>query len=316
MKRELAIILEELRRLKEEGVTVLNVSEETLLKLRERARGFMTSGARGQPDAAQPETTGNPPRSRFETAGSGRLPDFNPGPNVEPGVTPKTAAATEKLPPPPTVKLPTGSKQVQWEALRRQATECPVSIRQLKEGGQLVFGVGNLDADIFMVGEAPGADEEEAGEPFVGKAGELLTGMIRGMGLDRKDVYITNIMSWRPPTGTDTGNRAPNRNEIEFCLPYLRAQIEIVQPKVIVALGNTAVAGLFGPDPKRKLQDVRGEWKEYKDIPTIITYHPSYLVRNGSRAVKRIVWEDLLKVMEKVGLEVSDKQRGYFLPKE
>lgn len=315
MKRELQIIVAELRRLKEEGVTVLNVSVETLEKLRNRAREFVIKAVPASPDSTESDGNRSPPRSRFEAAGSARLPDFNPGPDSVARVTPRTVPAAVKLPPPPKVTLPTGSKQVQWKALRQQATECPASIRQLKEGCHLVFGIGNLDADILFVGEAPGAEEEEAGEPFVGKAGELLTGMIKGMGLSREGVYITNIMNWRPATGTDTGNRAPTREEMEFCLPYLRAQIEIVQPKVIVALGNTAVAGLFGPDPKRKLQDVRGQWKTYHDIPTMITYHPSYLVRNGSKAVKRIVWEDLLQVMEKVGLGISEKQRGYFLPK-
>lgn len=316
MKRELQIILEELRRLKEEGVTVLNVSDGALSQLRERARSLQSRGEKVEaavPGDSQAPVTRAP--SRFETAGSARLPDFNPEPTAARKMTMKSVAAVEDLPPPPKVVLPAGEKQAQWDALREQVTVCPICNKYLKPECKVVFGEGNLDADILFVGEAPGAEEEESGRPFMGKAGELLTGMIRGMGLDREAVYITNVMNWRPPTATDTGNRAPTRDEMEFCLPYLLAQIEIVRPKVLVALGNTAVSGLFGVDAKRKLKDVRGEWKEFKGVPTMITYHPSYLVRNGSRAVKRTVWEDLLKVMEKIGLDVSDKQRGYFLPK-
>ena len=135
------------------------------------------------------------------------------------------------------------------------------------------------------------------------------------MGLTSERVYTTNILKWRPEHNKPYGNRPPTLDEMRFCLPYLKAQIEIIQPKVIVALGNTTVSGLFGHDPERKMAAVRGTWEQFEAIPVIITFHPSYLLRNGTLKTKRIVWEDMLQVMEKCSLEISDQQRGFFLPK-
>lgn len=306
MKRELNIIVDELRRLKEEGVQVINVSEEALVRLRERA------GVRAGPSTAPPvrrvKGTDVSAASR-ELAATLRESGSTPTPAASP------KASGQKLPAPPKVVLPEGDKQVKWEALREQVLACPTCNGQVKPDRKVVFGVGNLDAEIFFIGEAPGADEEIEGEPFVGKAGELLTRMIGAMGLERGDVYIGNIMNWRPAMPTETGNRAPTPEEMAFCLPYLLAQIEIVQPKVLVALGNTAISGLFGADPARKMKDVRGKWKDFQGTPVMMTYHPAYLVRNPARSVKRAVWEDLLQVMEKVGLPITEKQRRFFAPK-
>lgn len=315
MKRELTILVDELRRLKSEGLSFVHVSEDALERLRQRARS-MAPAAGGERVAAPADRDTDPSSARRRAevlmGDAGPLPDFNPSPE-----TPKSPAkpAVPKLPPPPVVQLPAGDKKSRWEALRRMVLECPTCTGNVKPDCQVVFGTGNLDADIFFVGEAPGAEEEIEGEPFVGKAGELLTKMISGMGLERSDVYIANIMNWRPAMPTPTGNRPPTQEEMEFCLPYLLAQLEIVRPKAIVALGNTAVSGLFGADPKRRLRDLRGQWRDFQGIPAMITYHPSYILRNGSIQAKRIVWEDLLRVMEKVGLPISEKQRGYFLPR-
>lgn len=216
------------------------------------------------------------------------------------------------IPPPSNFELPAGDKLTRWEWLRNKVLHCPVCIEHLGAGKKVVFGVGNIDADIFFCGEAPGAEEEIQGEPFVGRAGQLLTKIIQAMGLQRNDVYIGNIMNWRPETNTAFGNRPPTQEEMNFCLPYLCAQLEVVQPEVIVALGNTAVNGLLGPDPKRRLGSIRGKWFEFEKIPLLVTYHPSYILRSGSTYNKRIVWEDMIQVMEKVGLAVSDKQREYF----
>ncbi len=192
--------------------------------------------------------------------------------------------------------------------------ECAAGHRfEVRDGYKIVFGVGNLDADIFFCGEAPGADEEEQGEPFVGKAGQLLDKMIKAMGLEREQVYIGNIMNWRPRLPTRVGNRPPTRDEIEFCLPYLKAQVEVVQPKVIVALGATAAKGLFGATAFRSLREIKGQWKEFEGTPVLATYHPSYLLRNDSKRDKRAAWEDLLKVMERCSLPINERQRGYFL---
>lgn len=217
------------------------------------------------------------------------------------------------LPPAPTVELPDGDKETRWKTLREQVVHCETCTRMVKPGKQVVFGVGNLDADLFFCGEAPGSEEEVQGEPFVGPAGQLLTKVIEAMGLSREEVYIGNIMNWRPDTDTGFGNRPPTGEEMAFCLPYLKAQLEIVQPQVIVALGATAVKGLQGLDKNPRMGDLRGNWKAYEGIPLMVTYHPSYLLRNQSKKRKREVWEDMLQVMEKISLPISEKQRGYFL---
>lgn len=212
----------------------------------------------------------------------------------------------------PVVQLPEGDKQVQWDTLREQVVNDPVCQEHLNPGAQVVFGVGSLDAEIFFCGEAPGGDEEKQGEPFVGKAGDLLAKIITAMGLSREQVYIGNIMNWRPEMPTPVGNRPPTPEEMSYCLPYLRAQIELVQPKVIVALGMTAVNGLLGPDPKRRMGAIRGQFFDFDETPLLVTYHPSYLLRYATLKTKRLVWEDMLLVMDKVGLAISEKQRGFF----
>lgn len=176
----------------------------------------------------------------------------------------------------------------------------------------MVFGVGDPDARIFFVGEAPGAEEDEQGEPFVGPSGQLLTKMIVAMGLKRSEVYIANICKFRPdmPVGA-TGNRKPTSAEMAACLPYIRAQIEVVSPRVIVALGATAVEGLFAL-PRAPIMQMRGQWMEWEGIPVMPTFHPSYLLRSESMIEKRKVWEDLMGVMDKCGVPVTEKQRKFF----
>ncbi|MGX8716968.1 MAG: uracil-DNA glycosylase, partial [bacterium] len=213
----------------------------------------------------------------------------------------------------PSVALPAGSKQEQWNWLKNKVLTCPHCLSHLYPGKKLVFGSGNLDAEIFFCGEAPGADEEEQGEVFVGRAGQLLTKIIEAMGIKRSDVYIGNIMNWRPETPNHVGNRPPTQEEMEFCLPYLKGQVEIVKPKVIVALGATAVSGLLGFDSQRRMRDCRGNWFEFNGIPLMVTYHPSYLLRNATNTAKRIVWEDMLQVMKFLNMSISERQKNYFL---
>lgn len=215
--------------------------------------------------------------------------------------------------PAPSVTLPAGSKLEQWNWLKNKVLTCPHCLSHLYPGKKLVFGSGNLDAEIFFCGEAPGADEEEQGEVFVGRAGQLLTKIIEAMGIKRSDVYIGNIMNWRPETPNHVGNRPPTQEEMEFCLPYLKGQVEIVKPKVIVALGATAVSGLLGFDSQRRMRDCRGNWFEFNGIPLMVTYHPSYLLRNATNAAKRIVWEDMLQVMKFLNMSISERQKNYFL---
>jgi len=209
--------------------------------------------------------------------------------------------------------LPTAiSKQAALASLRERAITCTKCPHLAAARTQVVFGVGNAEADLMFVGEAPGADEDAQGEPFVGKAGQLLTKIIQTIGLSRESVYIANILKCRPdmPAGS-YGNRKPTPEEMQTCVPFLQEQIDIIAPKVLVALGATAVEGLLGRT--EGITRLRGHWREYRGIPLMPTYHPAYLLRNQALSEKRRVWEDMLQVMEKLGLPISERQRNYFL---
>lgn len=159
---------------------------------------------------------------------------------------------------------------------------------------QTVFADGSAEARIMFVGEAPGADEDAQGVPFVGRAGQLLTKMIEnGMGLPRHEVYIANILKCRPP-----GNRNPEPEEIATCRGYLESQIDLVGPEVLVALGKFAAQFLLGTD--EGIMKIRGKWGEYRGIPVMPTFHPSFLLRQPDR--KRDAWADLLAVLARLGL--------------
>ncbi len=158
----------------------------------------------------------------------------------------------------------------------------------------LVFGVGNPEADLMFVGEAPGADEDARGEPFVGRAGQLLTDIIeRGMGLRRADVYICNVIKCRPPD-----NRNPEPDEVASCEPFLMRQIDLVRPRAIVALGTFAVQALL--KVKTPISRLRGNWQEYRGIKLMPTFHPAYLLRSPGE--KRLVWLDIQEVMKLLGI--------------
>lgn len=164
----------------------------------------------------------------------------------------------------------------------RGCTKCPLHTTRT----QTVFGVGNRNAQWMFIGEAPGADEDAKGEPFVGRAGQLLNAMISALGLKREDVYIANILKCRPPN-----NRDPQPTEVEQCEPYLVRQIALIQPKLIVALGRHAAHSLLKTD--LALARLRGQVLSYQDIPLVVTYHPAYLLRTPSD--KRKAWEDLCR---------------------
>jgi DNA polymerase len=168
-----------------------------------------------------------------------------------------------------------------------------------KSRRKIVFGEGSPRARLVFVGEGPGRDEDLAGRPFVGEAGELLTRIIeRGMGLTREDVYICNVVKCRPP-----GNRDPERDEIGACLPFLRQQINIIRPEVICTLGRISTQELL--EREIKITKERGKWNSFMDIPLMPTYHPAYIVRNPSREreLKGQVWEDIKQIMSHLGME-------------
>jgi DNA polymerase len=174
-------------------------------------------------------------------------------------------------------------------------TRCKLS----KQGRhQIVFGVGNPNADIMFIGEAPGADEDIKGEPFVGRAGQLLTNMIKAMGLGREEVYIANIIKCRPP-----GNRTPERDECETCSPFLMRQIAVVKPKAIVALGAIAAKTLLAINAP--MSEFRGHWYDFRGTKLAVTYHPAFLLRDPRQ--KKETWKDLQMVMKELGLPMPAK---------
>jgi DNA polymerase len=202
-------------------------------------------------------------------------------------------------------------KAAAFAALRERVLVCVKCPNLASSRKTVVFGVGNIDSPLMFVGEAPGADEDEQGEPFVGKAGQLLTKIIEAMALKRGDVYIANILKCRPDTpGQSAGNRKPTPDEMTTCIPYLHEQIDLIKPKVLVALGATAVEGLLGKTVG--ITKLRGNWQTYRGIPLMPTYHPAYLLRNQAMSEKRRVWEDMLQVMEKIALPITERQRNFF----
>jgi uracil-DNA glycosylase len=166
--------------------------------------------------------------------------------------------------------------------------------RLAKSRTQVVFGVGNPNADLMFVGEAPGRDEDLQGAPFVGRAGQLLTDIIKAMKLSREEVYIANVIKCRPPE-----NRNPEPDEMEACDPYIRRQIEMIRPKVIVALGRFPLQSLTGKG--YSITKVRGQWLDVDGVKLMPTYHPAYLLRTP--AAKKDVWADMKKVMAELGIE-------------
>jgi DNA polymerase len=179
------------------------------------------------------------------------------------------------------------------EALRDAIGDCR-RCKLAPHRTNLVFGVGNPRARLVFVGEGPGADEDAKGEPFVGRAGQLLTEIItKGMRLARSDVYIANVIKCRPP-----GNRNPEPDEVASCEPFLVRQIELIAPEVIVALGKFAAQTLLRT--KMPITQLRGRWFDYHGIRLMPTFHPAYLLRNP--ADKRLVWQDIRQVMERLGL--------------
>jgi|ERR1051325_4383738 DNA polymerase len=176
--------------------------------------------------------------------------------------------------------------------MRAVALACE-KCRLAKTRTQVVYGVGNPNADLMFIGEAPGRDEDIQGQPFVGRAGQLLTDIIKAMKLTRDDVYIANVIKCRPPE-----NRNPEPDELEACRPWIRRQIEIIKPKVIVTLGRFALQSLT--EKSYGITAVRGQWLDYNGIKVMPTYHPAYLLRNP--AAKKDVWSDMKKVMAELGL--------------
>ncbi|MES2475244.1 MAG: uracil-DNA glycosylase family protein [Verrucomicrobiota bacterium] len=263
-------------------------------------------------------------REVFALAKSGGVPptEATPVSATPSAVTPPMAeisltpeAETPVVAPVSTLTISGTSKADQLASLRQQAEKWAPATTLGTLRDVMVFATGNPDARVMLVGEAPGYQEEREREPFVGPAGQKLNDILKAMGLNREDVYISNIVKFRPATARQTtNNRKPTPEEMAACLPFVRAEIGIVKPECVIALGGTAAEGLLGLEGT--VTSMRGPWHDFEGTPVRVTYHPSYLLQSGgSSPVKRQVWEDMLAVMGKLGLPISDKQRGYFLPK-
>ena len=317
-------VVEELKRQRQEGVDAVYLEQETIDDLRTALGSLEAKVSSAVVPKAKPEPKPAPksaPKPIPEPAPEQPVPSNLVSPVEVAEVKPKPIATPVRkaesadpsvLPSPPEVTLPEGDAESRMSWLRDLVLACPTCNANLNPGAKVVFGVGKPDADVFFCGEAPGNDEEMKGEPFVGAAGQLLDKIISATGLTRDGVYIGNVMNWRPQHDQAFGNRPPTEEETNFCLSYLRAQLEVVQPKVIVALGRTAANALVQPDPSAKMGDVRGRWWEFEGVPLMVTYHPSYLLHNPSMLGKRRVWEDFLLVMERLEMSISEKQRGFF----
>ena len=225
--------------------------------------------------------------------------------------TPKTSAASVPTKTNATINVTGNSPAEKIASLKANAQEWQPAKALGTLRDTMVFSVGNPNADILLIGEAPGYEEEQKQEPFVGPAGKKLDGILKAMGLTRNDVYISNIVKFRPsmPNQT-TGNRKPSAEEIATFMGFVKEEIKIIQPKVIIALGATAAQALLENDSS--VASLRETFHQVNGTPLRVTYHPSYLLNNEANSEKRKVWEDMLAVMEQLSMPISDKQRGFF----
>ena len=253
-----------LEEMKRSGVTHVEVSSATLEEL--SRVGVASSAEACPPEAGKATAAGSPV-----------------GASVAPGRGGDAAPTSED------------TELARIEAHAKVCTKCAELVRCRHN---VVFGVGNARAELMFIGEAPGTDEDAQGEPFVGRAGQLLTKIIQAMGYQREDVYIANVLKCRPPE-----NRTPLPEEVANCLPYLLAQIELIKPKVIVVLGAIAMKALL--DIQLGITKMRGHWYTFRDIPIMPTFHPAYLLRNP--AAKKEVWDDMKAVLEKLGRKVPKR---------
>ena len=291
----LDILLEELKRQKAAGLRRVSISDESLASLKTLA---------GAPPAAAAKPTPT----------SGDIRPSAPVASVRPAtpvaVKPTVVATTPVIADAPIFTLPAGTKAERMQALRQLVDACVETKKHLTGSHRALLGHGSLDAKVVFVGEAPSLEEMEAGKAFAGASGELLQKILGAAAISPADYYLAPAMVWRPEPPTQYGKRPPTAREIAFNLPYLRAQVDVVAPRIVVALGAQAFEALHGRTPS--ITQARGQWFDLSGVPLMPTYHPNYLLHNPSASAKRAVWEDFLLVMEKLGLPISEKQRGFF----
>jgi len=228
----------------------------------------------------------------LHAAGIEYVPNIpNTAPTIEPALSPAPTLPVDDL----------ETRRHRLELLAVEVAKCDRCPELFSTRTQTVFGVGRLSPEVCFVGEAPGADEDRQGEPFVGKAGQLLTKMILGMGLTREEVYICNTLKCRPPM-----NATPTPQQCANCWPYFEQQIEMVAPKVICCLGGTAAKNVL--KTSTGITKLRGQWHDYRGIPVMCTYHPSYLLRDENAHFKKDTWEDLKAIVKRLGRTLPGSQ--------
>jgi uracil-DNA glycosylase len=234
-----------------------------------------------------------PRRKRSAAAAAAPAPSLFGDPEPEASAAPVSPVAAPALAP--------EQRRRELEVLAEKVSTCRRCAELVATRTQTVFGVGPLDAELCFIGEGPGADEDAQGEPFVGAAGQLLNRIIAACGMKREEVYICNIVKCRPP-----GNRTPRTDEAAHCREYLERQLELIQPKFICALGSTAAANLLGTT--LSIGKLRGRFHDYRGIPVLCTYHPAFLLPHRSPEKKKDVWEDMKKLMERMGRTIPGRK--------
>lgn len=303
-------LVSELRRLRREGVSRVSVDAGALGALRaacsapEAPVGPVASEKESRPAVVVSPAPVSPVASAAEPERA-RILVESPKPK------PVAAPAVPALPPPPSVVLPAGDAAARLAALEAMIASDPAVRSGLVPGRVAVGGEGASSSPLLFLIHMPGAEDGFSGKPLSGAEGDLFAKIIGAMGFSRERVHTAAVVPYRPEVGG--AHREPHREEYAYCLPWLRARIAEVNPRVIVTLGGGAAEALFGPG--ESISKTRGVFREFEGRKVMPTYHISYLIRNNTNRSKRVVWEDLLAVMDTLGMPVSEKQRGYFAAK-
>lgn len=291
------ILLEELKRQKAEGVLHVGVSTESIQLL----KSLSGSASKASPSVKPPITSKEPVKIP---------PKKSPPPDSSVFYSVRHESSTP-APTPPTVTLPAGTKVEQMQWLQKTVSECEQTRRHLNHGAKPMLGFGSIEAKVVLVGDVPGIEEIDAGRPFVGDVAVTLQKILKETGLTENDVYLVNSMVWRPATASPHAKAIAKEWEIAYNKPYITALLKIIRPQCVMALGQQAIHALTGT--KETISHLRGVWQDVEGFPLMSTFHPNYILNSPSITNKRKVWEDFLKVMEKLNLPISAKQRDYFL---
>ena len=314
-----SLVLDYLHTLQTQGVQRLAVDEEARLVLREwmlaAKRGGRPAPVAPVPAAQPAEPMGPPPPMQQDTTPVAASAETAPENSLSAELEKPLPEEDAEEPEIPFFRPGGGNAEEAWANMRRILPTWPPLLKLGTLREKVVLPQGNQQADIVFVGDAPGYQDEKAGLPFQGEAGSKLDGMLKAMGLTRGQVYLTQLLKFRPAQPRQTLNtRPPSDKELLFSLPVFDFEMQLVQPRVIVALGVMAARGLLqqGNLPLAAYQE--RTWN-FRGIPVVVTHHPSYLLRTSDLGERRRLWEEMLHVMELAGLPINDKQRGYFLPK-